>query len=60
VPPVPVQDLDLRRLEVVEAVEVDRDIVAPELLEVPASEAVDPAPLAEEAPGDLGEATWGR
>src|SRR3954466_1157926 len=54
VPAVPVDDRDRVRIDVVEAVEVDRDEVAPDLFQVAAPEAVDAAAAAEEALRDLG------
>jgi hypothetical protein len=56
---IPVADLDGGEVDVVEAVEVDRDEVAAELGQVAAAEAADVAARAEVAPGDLGVARVG-
>ena len=50
---VPIDHLEIGWLEVIEAVEVDRDVVAAELREVSFCEAVDAAVFAEVPPRDL-------
>src|SRR5262249_23733565 len=47
VPAVPVADLHVGRFDVVESVQIQRHVIAAELLEVPAAEARDAAGLAE-------------
>jgi hypothetical protein len=57
---VPVEDRDRVRIDVVEAVEVDGDVVAADLLQVAAPEAVDASAAAEAALRDLGAPLGGR